>query len=245
VLLKERVFTAVLHKGGFVLRLFNAISLKTRIFLYTVLPVACILILVLSAGMLSINEKTMQIAQNRVNESSLHAELKIESELMRFTTICKVLAEGIETLDDVKYTQEIPFYKNQFEKLFSQNTDLLSLFYIKEKSFNQTGFDYFSFERVGSDVVFSNELDFEPEIKEFYHDTMLNAKASISEPATYRFSVSQGRRIQQVIITTPIFKNGIFNGIVGLTISLAELNRICSEATALKDSFTFIVTKKG
>lgn len=187
----------------------------------------------------------MQIAQNRVNESSLHAELKIESELMRFTTICTVLAEGIETLDDVKYTQEIPFYKNQFEKLFTQNTDLLSLFYIKEKSFNQTGFDYFSFERVGNDVVLSDELDFEPEIKDFYHDTMLNAKASISEPATYRYSVSQGRRIQQVIITTPIFKNGIFNGLVGLTISLAELNRICSEATALKDSFTFIVTKKG
>jgi methyl-accepting chemotaxis protein len=224
------------------------LNIQQKIGLYVLVSTLVIYIVVVLYISLNAKSHVLDNSEELINSYVKDAAKDIESDLERNLEIVKTLANAYKVYDEMDTVHWKMLFENMYTNVFVGNNDIYCLW------------DSWEYRAIAPDLNRDEERmtfsisESEGEISrtwssrgtsDAYEELKSRMRESIAEPYLDNFTEGKQERKLMTSVVAPVIRDDEYIGLIGIDITLDEIEEMISEINPYEGSFAYMVSNKG
>ncbi|MBN1968224.1 MAG: hypothetical protein JW870_02540, partial [Candidatus Delongbacteria bacterium] len=233
------------------------LTVSRKILFTVILSKIVMAILIISFIMTKSSDLELESALSEARLMSKINSMTIQLEFDKVASITGVLSGEFSDLSKLQESERKVFVSDQLKRTLEVNKDFFGVWAVFEenalgsdKEFNQIeGMDENNrfvpyWNRLGGAIKVENCTDYDNNNENgfYYQNSKKTKKMTITNPVTYEVS---GQKVEMISIVSPIIRNNIFIGAVGIDISMDGLKDLAKNVKVFDKGFIVIISNNG
>ncbi len=230
------------------------LKLKTQILLFILSTSITIFIVAIGIVSFKAREAAFNDAKRLSNTLSEKSAILVESALNTHMGSARSLAYAFREWEQFDTAYRAQYLNNIAKSVVEQRSDYLAVWHCWEMSIikpgwgNKTGRESSVFYRDGTNSIKHKHIFRDiGGIKRYsgYHVVKKEMQEFIFEPYWCSYTFEGTDKVLETTVAAPIIRDGIFHGLVGIDISLDNIQELVSSIKPFENSYAFLVSNDG